>query len=117
MNYTYDPSTKGVNPSDGRKVRGIVHWVSIAQSFDAEIRLYERLFKCENPAAVFDDDIKEIINTNSLKIINAKIEPSLKEIFTGDRFQFERIGYFCADDDYTIEKPIFNQTINLRGKK
>lgn len=114
---TYDPSTKGVNPSDGRKVRGIVHWVSIAQSFDAEIRLYERLFKCENPAAVFDDDIKEIINTNSLKIINAKIEPSLKEIFTGDRFQFERIGYFCADDDYTIEKPIFNQTINLRGKK
>ena len=114
---SYDPLTKGVNPPDGRKVRGIVHWVSFKEAMDAEIRIYDRLFTCENPSSYNDEEIHKYINPHSLKIINAKIEPSLVNAKPGDHYQFERIGFFCADDDHKIDKPVFNQTINLRGKK
>ena len=114
---SYDPLTKGVNPPDGRKVRGIVHWVSIKETVDAEVRIYDRLFTCENPSLYNDEEIYKYINPNSLKIINAKVEPSLINAKPGDHYQFERVGFFCADDDHQIDKPVFNQTINLRGKK
>ena len=114
---SYDPLTKGVNPPDGRKVRGIVHWVSIKETVDAEVRIYDRLFTCENPSLYNEEEIHKYINPNSLKIINAKVEPSLINAKPGDHYQFERVGFFCADDDHQIDKPVFNQTINLRGKK
>ena len=113
---TYDPETLGKNPPDGRKVKGIVHWVSVKDSSDAEIRVYDRLFTVPNPLHDKNKNFKEFINKNSLKIIKGKIEKSLKKAKPLDKFQFERIGYFCADDDYTKSYPIFNQTISLRGK-
>jgi len=113
---TYDPETLGKNPSDGRKVKGIVHWVTVKDSSDAEIRIYERLFTVSNPLNDKNKNFKEFINENSLKIIKGKIEKSLQTVNPSDKFQFERIGYFCADKDYTKAYPIFNQTISLRGK-
>lgn len=113
---TYDPETLGKNPSDGRKVKGIIHWVSSNHSKTAEIRLYDRLFTEQNPLDL-KDKFKKSINPNSLKIINAQIEPSLINVNPGDKFQFERVGYFCADTDFLKESPIFNLTISLRDSK
>ena len=106
----------GKNPPDGRKVKGIVHWVSVKDSSDAEIRVYDRLFTVPNPLHDKNKNFKEFLNKNSLKIIKGKVEKSLKTVKPLDKFQFERIGYFCADNDYTKSYPIFNQTISLRGK-
>ncbi len=120
---TYDPETRGGSSPDGRKVQGTIHWVSVERAQDAEIRLYDRLFDRENP----DDpqapaDYKKHLNKNSLKIVTAKIEPSLCDALPGRAFQFERIGYFCADSApvedgepvNSSERPVFNRTASLR---
>ena len=114
---TYDSKTLGANPEDGRKIRGPVHWVSTQHATDAEIRLYDRLFTCENPQIGKDENYDKFINPDSLIIKKAKIEYSLLKAKIGDRFQFERVGYFCADKEFLSENPIFNQTISLRGSK
>ena len=114
---TYDPETRGVNPPDGRKVRGTIHWISTAHACDAEIRLYDRLFTTENPLADKTTEFTEFLNPNSLQTIQAKLEPSLAKAAPADRFQFERVGYFCADLDHTSEKAIFNRTLTLREAK
>ena len=114
---TYDPETRGVNPPDGRKVRGTIHWISTAHACDAEIRLYDRLFTTENPLADKTTEFTKFLNSDSLQTIQAKLEPSLAKAAPADRFQFERVGYFCADLDHTSEKAIFNRTLTLRAAK
>jgi len=118
---TYDPNTKSGSDTSGKKVKGTLHWVSASHSFDAEVRLYDRLFKDEDPASEMDRGFEEILNPDSLKILeNCKLEPSLKEAKQGDKFQFQRLGYFCVDKDSTVEKMVFNRTVPLRdswGKK
>jgi glutaminyl-tRNA synthetase len=114
---TYDPESRGGSAPDGRKVKGTIHWVSAQHAVYAEIRLYDRLFSVENPLADKEKDFKEFIDPQSLETIVAKLEPSLAQAAPGDRFQFERIGYFCADLDHTPAKPIFNRTLTLRAPR
>ena len=118
---TYDPNTKSGSDTSGKKVKGTLHWVSASHCFNAEVRLYDRLFKDENPAAELDKGFAEILNPNSLKVLeNCKLEPSLKDAKAGDKFQFQRLGYFCVDKDSTANKMVFNRTVPLRdswGKK
>ncbi len=113
---TYDPETRGGSSADGRKVQGTIHWVSAEQALDAEVRLYDRLFTKENPDDPQDPtDYKEYLNENSLGVVaNAKLEPELSRALPEDRFQFERIGYFCTDSDSTPDKLVFNRTASLR---
>jgi len=112
---TYDPDTKSGSDTSGKKVKGTLHWVSATNSFDAEIRLYDRLFKDEDPAGHKEVDFKEFLNPESLRVLpNCKLEPSLKEAKVGDKFQFQRLGYFCVDKDSTEEKMVFNRTVPLR---
>jgi len=117
LHCTYDPESKGGSAPDGRKVRSTIHWVSAKHSVDAEVRLYERLYTAENPLADKEKDFKDFINPDSLKVINAKLEPMLATAEPGDRFQFERVGYFCADLDHTPGKPVFNRTLTLRAPR
>lgn len=111
---TYDPETKSGMPQSNRKVKGTLHWVSVTESIDAEVRLYDRLFLDENPLGHKDEDFLEFINPESLKVITAKVEPSLANAKVLDGFQFQRIGYFCVDNDSTPDKLIFNRTVGLR---
>lgn len=108
----YDPETRsGSNTS--KKVKGTLHWVSVAHAIDAEVRLYDRLFLDEDPAE--KEDFKTSLNPDSLKVLqHCKLEPSLKEAVAGDKFQFQRLGYFCVDPDATPEHPVFNRTVPLR---
>ena len=109
---TYDPETRGGNAPDGRKVKATMHWVSAKHALDAEVRLYDRLFASENP---MDGNYLENINPDSLKIVQAKLEPSLKDVKLEDRFQFERMGYFIVDPiDSKNGKPVFNRIVTLR---
>jgi len=115
VHCTYDPETKGGSSIDKREVQGTIHWVSAKDAVDAEIRLYDRLFTKENPdEAEEGKDFKSYLNPDSLKVINGKLEPFLKTAMAGDKFQFERIGYFCADKDSTTNKLIFNRTLTLK---
>jgi len=115
LHCTYDPASRGGNSPDGRKVQGTIHWVSTEHAVDAEVRLYDRLFVKENPDDVEDDkDYKDYLNPESLKIVTAKVEPSLKNIESSVKVQFERIGYFCADLDTSPGKPVFNRTATLK---
>ena len=108
---TYDPETLGKNPSDGRKVKGVIHWVSASESVTAEVRLYDRLFSVPNPAAA--EDFESTLNPDSLVVIsNAKLEPSLANSVPAQGFQFERTGYFSRDTK--SENVVFNQTVGLR---
>ncbi|WP_299332835.1 glutamine--tRNA ligase/YqeY domain fusion protein [uncultured Psychroserpens sp.] len=97
-----------------KKVKGTLHWVSIQHAIKAEVREYDRLFMDEAPDSHQDKDFMEFINPNSLKVIEAFVEPSLAEVKIGDRFQFQRIGYFNVDDDSTAEHLVFNKTVGLR---
>jgi glutaminyl-tRNA synthetase len=109
---TYDPETKSGSSQSQRKVKGTIHWVSAKHAIDAEVRLYDRLFTVEDPGG---DEWKNLINPNSLEVItNSKLEPSLLNAKPSDRFQFERIGYFCVDYDSKPGKLIFNRTVSLR---
>ncbi|HHE55921.1 MAG TPA: glutamine--tRNA ligase/YqeY domain fusion protein [Caldithrix abyssi] len=117
LHCTYDPQSRGGWTQDGRKVKGTLHWVSAAQAIPVEVRLYEHLFLKENPEEVEEgQDFTANINPNSLKIIKTALaEPGLKEAKPGQRFQFLRQGYFCADlKDHSAEHPVFNRTVTLR---
>ena len=110
---TYDAETLGKNPADGRKVKGVIHWVSAEAGIPAEIRLYDRLFTVPNPAGA--DDFVGTINPESLVTLAGFIEPSLASATPEASFQFERMGYFCADNvEHAAEKPVFNRTVGLR---
>ena len=115
LHCTYDPASRGGNSPDGRKVQGTIHWVSANHSIDAEVRLYENLFLMENPYETeANEDFTKNINPNSLKIVTGKMESSLKNAKVGEKFQFERLGYFCVDKDSNDEKIVFNRTVTLR---
>jgi glutaminyl-tRNA synthetase len=104
---TYDPASRGGNSPDGRKVKSTIHWVSAPHAVDAEVRLYETLFSKESPSEIPDD-----LNPNSLEIVTgAKLEPSLATAKPGDRYQFERLGYFCVDPDPPL---VLNRTVGLK---
>lgn len=112
---SYDQETKSGTGTSQKKVKGTIHWVSATHGKTAEVRLYDRLFTVEDPASVKDADWRATLNPTSLEVIaGAKIEPALAQAKAGDKFQFERIGYFCADKDSTPEKLIFNRTVSLR---
>ena len=109
---TYDPNTKGGSAPDGRKVKATLHWVAAEESLPAEVRLYEHLFTTEDPS---EGELEENLNPNSLEVIReARVEPNLKDVQPGDRFQFERLGYFCVDLDSSREHLVFNRTVPLR---
>lgn len=116
LNCSYDSETKSGSGTSTKKVKGTIHWVACKYAIDCEVRLYDRLFTVEDPAAEKDRDYKELINPNSLLVIPyAKIEPSVKNSKPGSRFQFERQGYFCVDSKYTTkEKLVFNRTVTLK---
>jgi glutaminyl-tRNA synthetase len=111
---TYIPESKSGSDTSGINVKGTIHWVSAAHAATAEVRLYDRLFSVENPAAE-EGDFKSFINPQSLQVIpQAYIEPFLLEAKVGDKFQFLRKGYFCVDPDSTPEKLVFNRTVTLK---
>lgn len=110
----YDPETRSGLPGSAKKVKGTIHWVSTNDCFDAEVRIYDRLFTVENPSED-ERDFKELLNPDSLKVLkNCKMESFLKEATLNDRFQFQRLGYFCLDKDSTAENKIFNRTVPLK---
>ena len=112
LKCSIDPETLGKNP-EGRKVKGVVHWVSATKGVKAEVRIYDRLFTEADPE--ISEDFLENLNPNSLTIVEAVIEPSLAQAQPEDRFQFEREGYFVADQyDYSNEKPVFNRILDLK---
>ena len=113
LRCTYDPATRGGDAPDGRKVKSTLHWVSASHAVEAEVRLYDRLFKEEEPARGADFD--ETLNPDSLKVVTAMVEPELAKVETGTTVQFERQGYFCPDSkDRTPDKLVFNRTVTLR---
>ncbi|TAE19688.1 MAG: glutamine--tRNA ligase/YqeY domain fusion protein [Bacteroidetes bacterium] len=115
LNCTYIENSKSGEDTSGLKVKGVIHWVSIAHAVEAEVRLYDRLFTDEAPDGHEDKDFKEFINPNSLTVIpNAKLEPSIANLPAGERVQFQRLGYFCVDTDSTKDKLVFNRTVGLK---
>ncbi len=116
LNCSYDIDTKSGTGTSTKKVKGTIHWVSAKDAIDCEVRLYDRLLTVEDPASEKDKDYKDLINPKSLEIIPiAKLEPFVKSAKPGDRFQFERQGYFCVDTKYsTSEKIVFNRTVTLK---
>ncbi|EKE86842.1 glutamine--tRNA ligase [Idiomarina xiamenensis] len=109
----YDADTLGKDPADGRKVKGVIHWVSATRGVAAEFRLYDRLFQVPNPGA--EDDFFATLNPDSLQVKQGYVEPGLAQALPEKAYQFERIGYFCADiDSPASDKPIFNRTVGLR---
>jgi glutaminyl-tRNA synthetase len=118
LHCTYDPATRGGDAPDGRKVKSTLHWVSAARSLPAEVRLYDHLFANQNPDDVEEDkDFTSNLNPNSLKLLkNCRVEPSLAGAAPLSRYQFERLGYFCADPDSSAGKLVFNRTVTLRDE-
>jgi glutaminyl-tRNA synthetase len=115
LKCSYDPSTKGGYAPDGRKVRATIHWVSARSAIDAEVRLYDRLFTIKDPTDQKGKDFKEFLNPKSLEILKScKIEPAIKKLKPLDRFQFERLGYFCIDPNSSEENILINRTVTLR---
>jgi glutaminyl-tRNA synthetase len=116
LRCTYDPATRGGDAPDGRKVKSTIHWVSAGHTLDAEVRLYDRLFTKEDPEDVPPgQDFTANLNPDSLKVLsNCKVEPSLKGTKALDRFQFERLGYFCTDPNTREGHLVFNRTVELR---
>jgi glutaminyl-tRNA synthetase len=113
VHCTYDPATRGGDAPDGRKVKSTIHWVSARHAVKAEVRLYEQLFTVENPDV--GEDVSSILNPHSLEVLtNCFLEPCLADAKPGDKFQFERTGYFCADLDSAPAKLGFNRTVTLK---
>ena len=114
---TYDPSTRGGNAPDNRKVKATIHWVSAAHALSVEARLYDHLFLAEYPQEVPPGmDWKDTINPASLEVVQgARVEPGLRDAAAGDRFQFERLGYFCVDPDSTEGKADFQSDSVTEG--
>jgi glutaminyl-tRNA synthetase len=113
VHASYDPATRGGDSPDGRKVKSTIHWVSMAQAKEAEIRMYDRLFTKEDPEEG-DQGFLNCLNPNSLEVLTGYMEPGLVSTKPGDRFQFERLGYFCTDTDSANNKLVFNLTVPLR---
>ena len=112
---TYDETADKANPVDGRKIKGTIHWVSVAHGKPFEVRLYDRLFTVPHPLGEEDQDFLKFVNPDSLKVVTAYGEPALAEAKPGERFQFERTGYFCADsEDSKPGAPVFNRTVTLK---
>ena len=112
VHCTHDPSTRGGDAPDGRRVKSTIHWVSASHAKEAEFRMYDRLFASPNPEE--GEDYILYLNRNSLEVFTGYVEPLLAQTKPGDRFQFERQGYFCTDPDSTDAKPVFNLTVNLK---
>ena len=113
LRCTYDPATRGGDAPDGRKVKATLHWVSAPHAVNAEVRLYDRLFKSEEPGKT--GDFHDDLNPASLEVVaDAKVEPSAAAAEPGTRFQFERLGYFCVDKDSQPGRPVFNRTVTLK---
>jgi glutaminyl-tRNA synthetase len=116
VHCTYDPASRGGNSPDGRKVKSTIHWVSTAHALSAEVRLYDKLFTKADPSDLEEgQSFLDNLNPNSLEIVgDAKLEPSLANARLEDRYQFERVGYFCLDPDSTPGKLVFNRTLALK---
>ncbi|MDE5945216.1 MAG: glutamine--tRNA ligase/YqeY domain fusion protein [Rikenella sp.] len=116
LRCTYDPLSLGGGSSDGRKVKGIIHWVSAEHAVPAEVRLFDRLFAVESPDEVQTEggSFLDNLNPDSLRTVRALCEPALADAAPGDKFQFERLGYFCADSDSKPGAPVFNRTVGLK---
>ena len=115
---TYDPNSRGGNAADGRKVKGTIHWVYAPEALSAEFRLYDRLFTQPDPLAEEHGGFLNCLNPDSLKVSRGYVETSLREAKPGERFQFERLAYFCADErDSTADHLVFNRTVTLRESK
>jgi glutaminyl-tRNA synthetase len=112
LRCSVDLESKSGGATSNRKVKGTIHWVSAAHAIDAEVRLYDRLFTVPEPDA--DGDFKEFVNPHSLEVVQAKCEPALSEARPGERYQFERLGYFALDPDSTAGKPVWNRTVTLK---
>jgi len=116
LRCSYDPATRGGYAPDGRKVKSTIHWVSAPHAVDAEVRLYNKLFTVDDPAGQKGKDFKEFLNPQSLEVLHhCKLEPSMKKGKAFDRFQFERLGYFCIDPDTTENNLVLNRTSELRS--
>jgi glutaminyl-tRNA synthetase len=116
IHCTYDPKSRSGSGTEEsmRKVKGTLHWVSVAHAIPAEIRLYDRLFTDENPDGYKDRDFMEFLNRDSLETVTGQVEPSLRDAKVGERYQFQRLGYFCVDPDSQADKLVFNRTVTLR---
>jgi glutaminyl-tRNA synthetase len=116
VHASYDPASRGGDAPDGRKVKSTIHWISAAHSVPSELRLYDQLFTKEHPDDVVEgEDYSTYVNPHSLEVLTGcMLEPALAEAHPGDRFQFERTGYFCMDPDSKPGAPIFNRTVTLR---
>ncbi len=113
VHATYDPTTRGGDSADGRKVKSTIHWISAHHAKEVEVRMYDRLFTKENPEEG-EEGFLACLNPKSLETLKGFVEPSLADAKTGERFQFERLGYFCVDSDSAPGKPVFNLTVNLK---
>lgn len=117
LHCTYDPATRGGDAPDGRKVKATLHWVSAGHAVNAEVRLYDYLFRVPDPGNEEGKDFKDDIHPRSLEVLQScKLEPGLAAAPPGARYQFERLGYFCADADSSKERPVFNRTLTLRDE-
>ena len=115
LRCTYDPMSGGGSSSDGRRVKGVIHWVSAADAIEAEIRLFNPLFTTEDPDDVAEGGSwEDNLNPDSMIVTRGYLEPSLGEAPIGQPFQFERVGYFCADTDSKPGHPVFNRTVTLK---
>ena len=116
IHATFDTDSKSGSGTEAslRKIKGTIHWVSVPHAIKAEVRIYDRLFTHENPDGDKDVDFKEYINPDSLQVITGYLEPSLKSAEAGERVQFQRLGYFCVDNDTNAEQIVFNKTVGLR---
>jgi glutaminyl-tRNA synthetase len=115
LHCTFDPATKGGYAPDGRKVKSTIHWVSASHAVSAEVRLYDRLFTVIDPTGQKETDFKDFLNPHSLEVLDeCKVEPAVSSLKPFDRFQFERLGYFCVDSETTPSKLVLNRTVELR---
>ncbi len=115
LHCSYDPETRNAPPADGRKIKGVIHWLSARHSVPAEVRLYDRLFQVPDPAADREHFIRDL-NPDSLEVLTScRVEPALRDAAPGSRYQFERLGYFCVDSkDSAPDRPVFNRIVALR---
>ena len=112
LHCTYDETTKSGSANSDRKVKGTIHWVSAAHAVSAEVRLYDRLFREANPNAA--EDFMDVLNDDSLDVVEARLEPSLRDLAEAEPVQFERLGYFVRDPDWTEDRPVLNRVVTLR---
>ena len=114
LHCTYDPETVGGNAPDGRKVKGTIHWVSVAHAVEATVHNYDRLFSDESPDQHKEASFLDFINPSSLHSQKAMVEPSLSSLAKGERVQFQRLGYYVVDKSSSEDQLVFNKTVGLR---